>query len=559
MNEKILVVDDEPDILERLETVLLYEHYNVRTASSGEEALEIFQTEPFDLVIADIKMPGMSGLELLKRLKQTDDYVEVIILTGFATAENAIEALRENKAFDFLTKPLKEIDELYIRVSQALGKRRLRMENRRLLKDLRQANADLERRIEIFNLEMSRAKDIYNLILAPQLPVMAGVEIHGRCIPAELVGGDVFEVLKADERRLLIFLADVTGHGIPAAMTANNLKILFREALKINADPAAICKHLNRILCWISLPDDVVVAFCGQIDLESMTLNYYLSGLPSPVIIRDNEKICLKPTGLPLGAFEDLVVECESLRLEKDDLLILFTDGITEAKSERGEFFGHKGVERSIGETNSAYDVVNRIVREASLFQQKDTFQDDVIVAGVGFCGNSSKMIWNTFCGPDKCIFKMQTKFLNIDEAFHRIMHNIEERSGVDFERVKIAFFELLMNAIEHGNLEMSGLKELMQDNDSEEYQNILKDRSNSDKYGERLIRVEYMFDSDHLEISVEDEGGGFDPQSVPDPTHNGNNTRLSGRGIFLAKMNADSLKYNAKGNKVTLLYRLQK
>ena len=148
MNENILIIDDEPDVLELLDEALSLEGFQTRTASSGMEGMKIFKSHPFDLVITDIRMPQMDGMEVLKQIKQLDESVEVIMLTGFATLENAIMALRDEGAFDYLTKPLEDIDRLLIPVTQALERRRLRIENKNLIKKLGTANAGLTREIE---------------------------------------------------------------------------------------------------------------------------------------------------------------------------------------------------------------------------------------------------------------------------------------------------------------------------------------------------------------------------------------------------------------------------
>lgn len=148
MNEKILVVDDELDILEMLSAFLTHEGFQVKTAPSGHAAIEIFNSEPFDLVISDMRMPGMDGLTVMRRLKEIDEDIEVIILTAFAALDNVIEAFRHKGAFDYLTKPLDNINELFVTVTQALDSRRLKIENKALVKQLQQAKTDLEKRVE---------------------------------------------------------------------------------------------------------------------------------------------------------------------------------------------------------------------------------------------------------------------------------------------------------------------------------------------------------------------------------------------------------------------------
>jgi len=126
MNEKILIIDREPDILKHLETLLRKEGYQVRGASGSDEAVDTFKSEPFDLVIMDINMPVTSGLKVLRKMKKLDEDIQVIVLTGSASIDNAIQALKHNGAFDFLLKPLQSGEQLIISVKQALEKSRLK-------------------------------------------------------------------------------------------------------------------------------------------------------------------------------------------------------------------------------------------------------------------------------------------------------------------------------------------------------------------------------------------------------------------------------------------------
>ncbi len=144
MNEKILIVDDEPQALKFLDFVLSDEGFRITSASDGEEAINIFRSESFDLVITDIRMPGMKGTELIKQLKKKDPDVEIIVLTAFATVDNAIETLQDDRAFNFLKKPLEDIEVFFNVIAQALEKRRLRMENKAIHTEIRKHHDQLE-------------------------------------------------------------------------------------------------------------------------------------------------------------------------------------------------------------------------------------------------------------------------------------------------------------------------------------------------------------------------------------------------------------------------------
>ncbi|MBN2706203.1 MAG: response regulator [Deltaproteobacteria bacterium] len=140
MKMKILIVDDEPEILEDLETILSDEGYEVVKASSGNEAVANFEADAVGLVITDMKMPGLSGLDVLRRVKQIDKNVEVIILTGYGTMEDAIQTLRNDGAYDYLGKPLEDIEKLLIVVENALERRRINTENKKLVRELKESD-----------------------------------------------------------------------------------------------------------------------------------------------------------------------------------------------------------------------------------------------------------------------------------------------------------------------------------------------------------------------------------------------------------------------------------
>ena len=136
MNEKLLIVDDEPDILDTLKNALAMKNYQVQCVQNGEQAISLYETEPFDLVITDVRMPGIDGVKILQRIKEIDEHAAVIILTGYASVEDAVKTLKNNGALDYLTKPLADIDTLYISVERALDKRKLKLENASLIRDL---------------------------------------------------------------------------------------------------------------------------------------------------------------------------------------------------------------------------------------------------------------------------------------------------------------------------------------------------------------------------------------------------------------------------------------
>lgn len=148
MNPKVLLVDDEPNMLEAITTLLQDEGFTIRCASDGMEAAEIFENEAFQVVVTDVRMPGKGGFELVRELKQKDQNVEIILFTAYASIEEALSAIRDYGASDYLLKPIKRADELILAIRKAIERRNLRLENHRLLEELKQANEELERKID---------------------------------------------------------------------------------------------------------------------------------------------------------------------------------------------------------------------------------------------------------------------------------------------------------------------------------------------------------------------------------------------------------------------------
>ena len=143
MSAKILIVDDEADIRRMLAEIFTHEGYQTTTAASGDGALVELGRSVFDLMITDLRMPGMEGGQLVRKARKLAEDMEVIVLTGYATIETAIMTLRDSGAFDYLIKPLDELEKLLITVEQALAKRRLRLENRTINLALARANEKL--------------------------------------------------------------------------------------------------------------------------------------------------------------------------------------------------------------------------------------------------------------------------------------------------------------------------------------------------------------------------------------------------------------------------------
>jgi DNA-binding NtrC family response regulator len=136
MAEKVLIVDDEPDML-RLLSMIIKEKtpYEVTTTNNPLEALELAKKGSFDLLVADLKMPGLNGIELLEAVKRFDEDIPTIIITAYGTVEAAVETMHKG-AFDFITKPFRK-EQILFTIERALKWVRVQKENKMLREQLK--------------------------------------------------------------------------------------------------------------------------------------------------------------------------------------------------------------------------------------------------------------------------------------------------------------------------------------------------------------------------------------------------------------------------------------
>jgi len=323
----LLIVDDEPAYI-RLTNFILRDDYNIRMATSGTNALSLVQSAPIpDLILLDVEMPEMHGYEVCRRLKaspQTCD-IPVIFLTGQTQDKDETQAF-DVGAVDYIHKPF----------SAAVVKARVRTH---IL--LREARELLSRQLKAINSELEMAREIQLCILPSDTPKIEGLDIAARCIPMSTVAGDFYDFISVDERHLGILIADVSGHGLAAALIASMLKIALPAQTPHAFDPARVLAGLNRSLCGIFRRDYVTAAYLF-VDLEKDIVSYSGAGHPPVLLWRKREGRAreFQENGLFLGLFPEATYSSVQLPLEAGDRLFLYTDGILEFKSPAEEHFG---------------------------------------------------------------------------------------------------------------------------------------------------------------------------------------------------------------------------
>ncbi|HBO7197501.1 two-component system response regulator RssB [Pseudomonas aeruginosa] len=331
----LLIIDDDEVVRESLAAYLEDSNFKVLQALNGLQGLQIFESEQPDLVICDLRMPQIDGLELIRRIRQTASETPIIVLSGAGVMSDAVEALRLGAA-DYLIKPLEDLAVLEHSVRRALDRAYLRVENQRYRDKLEAANRELQASLNLLQEDQNAGRQV-QMNMLPVMPwSIEGLEFSHRIIPSLYLSGDFVDYFRVDERRVAFYLADVSGHGASSAFVTVLLKFMTTRLLYESRrngtlpefKPSEVLAHINRGLINTKLGKHVTM-LGGVIDLEKNSLTYSIGGhLPLPVLFVDGQASYLEGRGLPVGLFDDASYDDRVMELPPSFSLSLFSDGI---------------------------------------------------------------------------------------------------------------------------------------------------------------------------------------------------------------------------------------
>lgn len=355
---RILIADDQPDVLNALRLLLKGQGYEIETATSPGELLEAVAASEFDLLLMDLNYArdttsGREGIDLLNRLKVIEDVPAIVVMTGWATVGLAVEAMQYGVA-DFVEKPWTNSRLLEILEKQIAAGRERRLSRRRTAQENRD-HQELALQFHHQEREVAEARSIQQGLLPKTIPQQQGYEIAGTWQPALTIGGDYYDVLAFDETTLGLCIADVAGKGLPAALLMSNLQAAVRGLAAPSLSPDGLCQRLNSLVCHNTGSDRFITFFYGQLDGPSRVLRYSNAGHNPPIVLRrDGSHERLHAGGTVLGVFPQQSFALGHTQLAPGDRLILFTDGVTEAYAEGGEEFGEERLLQIVQEHRAA-------------------------------------------------------------------------------------------------------------------------------------------------------------------------------------------------------------
>ncbi|WP_447865566.1 two-component system response regulator RssB [Pseudomonas aeruginosa] len=331
----LLIIDDDEVVRESLAAYLEDSNFKVLQALNGLQGLQIFESEQPDLVICDLRMPQIDGLELIRRIRQTASETPIIVLSGAGVMSDAVEALRLGAA-DYLIKPLEDLAVLEHSVRRALDRAYLRVENQRYRDKLEAANRELQASLNLLQEDQNAGRQVQMNMLPVTPWSIEGLEFSHRIIPSLYLSGDFVDYFRVDERRVAFYLADVSGHGASSAFVTVLLKFMTTRLLYESRrngtlpefKPSEVLAHINRGLINTKLGKHVTM-LGGVIDLEKNSLTYSIGGhLPLPVLFVEGQAGYPEGRGLPVGLFDDATYDDRVMELPPSFSLSLFSDGI---------------------------------------------------------------------------------------------------------------------------------------------------------------------------------------------------------------------------------------
>ena len=379
---KILVVDDEPDlkllIQQKFRRQIRDGSYDFLFAHNGVEALAQLDANPnVDLVLSDINMPEMDGLTLLTKLPATTNQLKAVMVSAYGDLQNIRTAMNRG-AFDFVTKPI-DFEDLETTIQKTCN-------------ELLKLRDGLKARHELMAIrrELEVARHIQQSILPRDFGPKgkAGIiSIAADMHAANEVGGDFYDFFMIDEERLGVVVGDVAGKGVPAAIYMSLSRTLVRATAQLGLDAGDCLRQANRTLCSEGDAGLFVTIIYAIVNTRTGAVQYSAGGHFPPFFARANGTVESAPLvgGMVLGIESEAHYESGHSQMEPGDLMVLYSDGVSEAADPDDEFFGDDRLEAVMAEVAGMPETkaVATIAEKVTTFARGRSQSDDITIVAV--------------------------------------------------------------------------------------------------------------------------------------------------------------------------------
>jgi len=521
----ILAVDDTPENLDVVKGIL-GSQYIVKVAINGQMALKIVEKQPPDLVLLDIMMPGMSGYEVCEQLKANPDtrHIPVIFLTAMEQTSDEASGF-ELGAADYITKPVNSpILEARVKTHLAL---------KQSMDELQQAYAVINRQKERMQDELNVGHDIQMSMLPlvfPPFPERNEFSINALLKPAREVGGDFYDFFFISKDELCLVIGDVSGKGVPGALFMAVTRTMIKSSAMGDRSPASIVTRVNDELSADNPQCMFVTLFVGIVNVKTGGFRFTNAGHNPPYIIQEQGAlVCLDQRDGPIiGAVGGIAYKENELSFSHNDILLLFTDGVTEAMDPAGELYLESRLEEFLDKQQalSTDKLVTEALDAVEEFAAEAEQADDITL-----------LAFSLDIEPEETVhYQLElearadlTEIERINQEFS-VFADQHDLGAAVVQKVSIALDDLLNNVISYG----------FDDNEG------------------HVIQITVDYADGRLEITIRDDGMPFNPfeQAQPDTALSVRDRKIGGLGVLLVTelMNDVSYQRQQDSNVVTLI-----
>ena len=401
LNARILVVDDKETNVRLIEGMLRVAGYaSIESTTNPNEVCELHRKNRYDLILLDLQMPGMDGFQVMEGLKEIEEegYLPVLVIT--AQPDHKLRALQAG-AKDFVSKPF-ELAELQARVHNILEVRLLHLESKKYSKVLEETVRELEASREVIRLksleerrkseqELALAQETQKSLLPRFLPQFENFRIHAFNNPTRYVGGDFYDFLQLSSGEWVGVLADVSGKGMSAALLGSMVLGALSMEFRSRAQPQEVLNRVNQLLCEKSLPFQFVTLFLFLLNPQG-TGQFINAGHNPAYLFRSAtgtiEELLSDADSYVLGLFDFASYQSRSLHLYQGDILVVYSDGLTDAQNQQEEMFGEERLLKIIQQEapSGSHALERKFLKAIEEFTQGMPQTDDITFVVVEKC-----------------------------------------------------------------------------------------------------------------------------------------------------------------------------
>ena len=388
----ILAIDDDEILLGVIQQYFSKNGRTCMTAVCADEALKLLHRYPFRLIISDINMPGMDGIQFMKAAKKIDPNLDFIMMTGYSADYSYVDIIKAG-ANDYMVKPF-SMEEVKAKIE------RIERE-RKLFKEIQDTNSHLTSAITQIKSDLKMAANIQQSLLPQKAPDVEDVEVAWIYEPCETIGGDIFNVYRLDENHIGLYVLDVMGHGLSAAMFSVSLSRVLTPYPQQGgilkrvdgappyyhiAPPRDVVSQLNQHFPVMGENDGFFTFIYGILNTRTGILRYSIAGHPDPIHITQGKASLINGTkGIPVGIDVNAQYKESEIKLSKNSSLIFYTDGILITSDRKDKQLNLNRILSALsGKPDRGVEAsIQTIWHQIESFDPDHRIKDDITILGI--------------------------------------------------------------------------------------------------------------------------------------------------------------------------------